>query len=620
VRPQDYARPAREAARLRNGVVRAVGAGTVDVEVGGQVLAGVPHLSSVVPAVGMKVAVVQHPRSVLVIGSTAPGSGGGGGGGTPGPQGPPGPPGPQGDPGPAGPGITASVKYAWRGTDTTVDPGAGGLAISGSGNQPRVIAISETDNDGLFRNVGLLNLADSIVLTDDSDTPATFARYMLTADPVDQGSWWTMTAIRTDTLGAQQPPAVGTVMRVQAYLTDVPPMQLDDLGDVNVADGTPYGKVLATTATGVWGVRDYPPDTLARLKDVNVTGATPGQYLSKTPDGKWSAVAAPGTGEPGPEGPMGPAGPEGPQGPAGPTGPQGPAGAKGDPGDTGPQGPPGADSTVPGPQGPPGPQGTGLTVKGTVATSAQLPSSGNSPGDGWIAADTGHLWTWDGSQWVDAGLIQGPAGPEGPQGPQGIQGPKGDRGDTGPQGPAGADGADGAPGPKGDRGDIGPQGPQGEPGPQGVKGDTGDTGPQGPEGPAGASLAPLFRRVVAINQTVNAGTELEVFPLFSPDLGRPWERTFLMTMGGNFASDRATPTVGTAIVQVGLQNYQTVSVYSPNANSRGWQVAALVTVAANTRPDFRFVIQTSPVVGESTGHGVWIGTAGIQEFPPTTTI
>jgi hypothetical protein len=354
------------------------------------------------------------------------------------------------------------VKYAWAGTDTTVDPGSGNYAISGTGNQPRTIAISETDNDGLPRNIGLLNLADSLVITEDVDPSPTFARYMLTADPVDMGTYWTMPAIRTDTVGGTQSPAVGTVMRVQAYLTDVPPMTLDNLGDVNAPADTPYGKVLATTATGVWGVRDYPPDTLARLKDVNVTGSLPGQYLSKTPDGKWSAVAPPGTGEQGPPGEQGPIGPAGPAGPQGDPGPTGPAGPKGDQGDTGPQGPPGADSTVPGPQGPPGPQGTGLTVKGTVATSSQLPTTGNQPGDGWIAADTGHLWTWDGTHWVDAGLIQGPQGPEGPQGPQGIQGVKGD---TGAQGPAGADGADGAPGPKGDTGDTGPQGPAGPAGP-----------------------------------------------------------------------------------------------------------------------------------------------------------
>lgn len=109
----------------------------------------------------------------------------------------------------------------------------------------------------------------------------------------------------------------------------------------------------------------------------------------------------------------------------------------GDTGATGPQGP----------QGPQGAQGSGITVKGTVPTSADLPMGPppNKPGDAWITADTGHMWVWDDTTgtWTDVGLVQGP---EGPQGPQGIQGPTGPQGDPGP------------------KGDVGPQGPQGEPG------------------------------------------------------------------------------------------------------------------------------------------------------------
>jgi hypothetical protein len=222
----------------------------------------------------------------------------------------------------------------------------------------------------------------------------------------------------------------------------------------------------------------------------------------------------------GPEGPVGPSGsqgPEGPQGPqgiAGPTGSQGPQGMRGMQGMQGPVGATGPE----GMQGPEGPQGTGLAIQGTVPSAADLPMFGNEAGDGWITADTGHLWTWDEASgaWIDAGLVQGPPGPQGPQGaqgatgdngplgPQGVQGPAGSAGAAGPQGPigptgsqgtqgsAGADGAVGAQGPKGDRGDTGSQGPagatgsqgpQGNTGSQGPKGDTGATGSQGPAGP-----------------------------------------------------------------------------------------------------------------------------------------
>src|ERR1700745_1359895 len=49
------------------------------------------------------------------------------------------------------------------------------------------------------------------------------------------------------------------------------------------------------------------------------------------------------------------------------------------------------------PAGPPwpiGPPGAGLIILGTVATAANLPTTGNSYGDLWIAQDTGHGWLW----------------------------------------------------------------------------------------------------------------------------------------------------------------------------------------------------------------------------------
>lgn len=166
----------------------------------------------------------------------------------------------------------------------------------------------------------------------------------------------------------------------------------------------------------------------------------------------------------GPAGPQGPTGAQGPQGvkgdqgdrgqqgiqgPQGATGLTGPAGPEGAEGPQGPQGPQG----IQGPEGPEGPQGPagvdGKSVKivGSVATSSDLPASSTNAGDGYLTTDTGHLWVWSGTTWVDVGLIQGPAGPagadgaqgpQGPQGLQGIQGPAGPQGPTGPQGPAGS--------------------------------------------------------------------------------------------------------------------------------------------------------------------------------------
>ena len=47
---------------------------------------------------------------------------------------------------------------------------------------------------------------------------------------------------------------------------------------------------------------------------------------------------------------------------------------------------------------------------GSVASSGNLPTSGNKAGDAYITQDTGHLWVWDGTAWVDAGPFVGIGG------------------------------------------------------------------------------------------------------------------------------------------------------------------------------------------------------------------
>lgn len=141
-------------------------------------------------------------------------------------------------------------------------------------------------------------------------------------------------------------------------------------------------------------------------------------------------------------------------GPAGPTGPSGPQGLTGPQGPVGPAGPQGI-------QGPAGKDATAFHINGQVPTSANLPQSGMAIGDAYQTLDTGHVWMWTGSAWIDLGAVQGPPGPAGAQGPTGATG------STGPQGPVGAGGPQGAAGPTGPPGAVGAQGPQGIPGPVG---------------------------------------------------------------------------------------------------------------------------------------------------------
>ena len=68
--------------------------------------------------------------------------------------------------------------------------------------------------------------------------------------------------------------------------------------------------------------------------------------------------------------------------------------------------------------GPTGPQGISITMKGTVPTTADLPT-GAAVNDAWIVTADENLWVWNGTTWVDAGQIIGPQGEIGPTGPTG---------------------------------------------------------------------------------------------------------------------------------------------------------------------------------------------------------
>ena len=168
-------------------------------------------------------------------------------------------------------------------------------------------------------------------------------------------------------------------------------------------------------------------------------------------------------------------------------------------------------------KGQPGDQGTGLDLRGIIASTDELPEpEASTPGQAYLVGteEENELWIFDESenQYKPAGPLRGETGPQGPKGDTGAtgpQGPKGDTGATGATGPQGPQGETGQAGPKGDPGETGPQGPagadgaqgpKGDPftyddfteeqlaaltGPQGPKGDTGDTGPQGPKGDPG---------------------------------------------------------------------------------------------------------------------------------------
>ena len=162
-------------------------------------------------------------------------------------------------------------------------------------------------------------------------------------------------------------------------------------------------------------------------------------------------------------------------------------------GEEGPEGPQGEQGIQgqDGPEGPPGNPGTSITMKGSVATVDDLPTSGNIENDGYYCESNDDCYVWSGTEWINVGSIVGPRGLQGVEGPQGPQGPQGIRGLTGV------------------RGDIGASGPM---------------GPMGPRGPAGISDTwrdPIETILNAPPEVYDAGDIFIVSD--SPTTGSPFE-------------------------------------------------------------------------------------------------
>jgi hypothetical protein len=97
----------------------------------------------------------------------------------------------------------ATATRVFRLYEATTAPTAGNLHIASSG-QTRTIRVSKTDIAGLAYTLEPMLPGDGVTITDNPATPpiSGFARYVVTSDIIDQGTYWEFTAQRTDTSGA----------------------------------------------------------------------------------------------------------------------------------------------------------------------------------------------------------------------------------------------------------------------------------------------------------------------------------------------------------------------------------------------------------------------------------
>jgi collagen type VII alpha len=148
-----------------------------------------------------------------------------------------------------------------------------------------------------------------------------------------------------------------------------------------------------------------------------------------------------------------------------------------------------------GSQGNTGPQGVSVNILGSVATTGNLPGTGQQAGDAWIVAADGDMYFWDVtlSTWDNIGKIVGYAGSKGDTGANGADGYTGSRGNngsngfTGSAGTNGSNGFTGSAGTNGFTGSAGTNGSNGFTGSAGTNGFTGSAGTNGFTGSAGTN-------------------------------------------------------------------------------------------------------------------------------------
>ena len=314
----------------------------------------------------------------------------------------------------------------------------------------------------------------------------------------------------------------------------------------------------------------------------------------------------------------------GPSGAAGSTGAQGASGSTGLTGATGVRGASGVD-------------GTSFTIVGTVATSSSLPIPyTGSVGDGYITEDLGDLWVWDGSIWLDAGPIVGPAGATGTAGATGVRGATGIRGASGVDGASGYIGLDGA---TGIRGASGIQGASGASGISGASGYIGLDGATGIAGATGAGLTTTTFTTSSTNEVVVETIDATTYRSAKYDMqitsgSYHWATEFRLlvdnpnvflteygAIGGQYLGTFATyysplsNDYSSEINNGGLSvhNNTTVTIYTTNNTV----IQGLLSIPSGTS----FTLNGSVVVTLSTKFteadaGIYVATVAQNRFPP----
>ena len=108
--------------------------------------------------------------------------------------------------------------YKFGGSVAGGDPGTGNIVIDPGTGIERVITMSRLDADGVARFLTAMGAGDAMVVTNELTPVTAYARYTLTSDVTDNGTWVQFSAHLNDSSNPLEAPPLNTRLRVTGFL------------------------------------------------------------------------------------------------------------------------------------------------------------------------------------------------------------------------------------------------------------------------------------------------------------------------------------------------------------------------------------------------------------------